>query len=307
MTSAAIIPVRNRPALIAQAIRSVQAQTLSLDEIIVVDDASTDETPETVLTLAQQDPRIRLVPLREKGGASRARNQGIASTRCDWICFLDSDDEWMPAKHARQVLALRESPAALASFTGLRYRWSQEERDAPAPRQVSLDDLRRRNWLGSTSSAMVRRTALEAVGGFDAGLPSCQDWDLWLRLRRDGDFAIVPDPLVSFNQSETVRITRSREPVLEGHRLMLEKALAGVTSATERRRIRASHRLRLAGLNLYDLDDPTVAAGELARSFVQSPTREAIELSGPILRTLLRRVRRRLPFKRAAAYPVSSA
>jgi glycosyltransferase involved in cell wall biosynthesis len=115
--SAAVIPVRNRSTLIVEAIASVQRQTQPPEEIIVVDDGSTDGTPDLVDRLSKADGRIRLIALPKSEGASAARNVGINSSQCDWICFLDSDDQWMTQKNELQSRALANWPEAVASFT----------------------------------------------------------------------------------------------------------------------------------------------------------------------------------------------
>ncbi len=91
-----IIPVFNRDELIVRCVQSVQAQTLTDLEIIVVDDASTDRTAQVVASLAARDPRIRLVRCERNIGPGMARNRGIASSSGAWVALLDSDDEYHP-------------------------------------------------------------------------------------------------------------------------------------------------------------------------------------------------------------------
>ena len=88
MATAVIIPVRNRALLLGKAIASVQKQTCQVDEIIVVDDGSTDDTVVAATQLSRQDSRIRVVVLAKNIGASAARNAGIDATECDWIASL---------------------------------------------------------------------------------------------------------------------------------------------------------------------------------------------------------------------------
>src|SRR6478735_441813 len=90
-----VMPVRNRADHVAVAIESIQAQSLKSWELVVVDDGSTDETPEIVAALAAADPRVRLI--REApSGVSRARNQAIEVAHGRYVAFLDSDNEWTP-------------------------------------------------------------------------------------------------------------------------------------------------------------------------------------------------------------------
>ncbi|UYY57070.1 glycosyltransferase family 2 protein [Sphingomonas sp. S2-65] len=288
MTTAVIIPVRNRPALVAQAIRSCQQQTLPVDEIIVVDDASTDDTPEIVERLASADPRVRLIRSQENRGAHNARNCGAAATQAEWLAFLDSDDQWLTAKHQKQAEALGQHPQAVACFTGIRYALPDGVRDEPLNRpSVSYDDLRLMNFLGSTSTAMVRRETFLSIGGFDVTLPSCQDWDLWLRLRERGEFATVAEPLLIYDQSDAGRISKNIYKVLEGHRVIFERTREGMSS-TQLRRVDAYHHIRLAQIYLWDFGARRKALAEVAKSLLRRPTRMGAHLLIAGLRALFR-------------------
>jgi glycosyltransferase involved in cell wall biosynthesis len=276
---------------VVDAIASIQRQTRPVDEIIVVDDGSTDATPDAVAHLSRQDGRIRLVALSKSAGASAARNVGINSTECDWISFLDSDDQWMARKHEIQCEAIANCPDdAVASFTGIRYEYSDHYYDVPAPAQIPFQELLGHNHLGSTSTAMVRRQALRQIGGFDPTLPSCQDWDLWIRLRRIGEFAIVPDPLVLFNQTERVRISSHKADVLAGHRQLFIRALKEVANKQERRIISAHHQARLAHIYLIDFNEPVSALFAATRSLLSCRTQKGANLLKGALRETLRRI-----------------
>ena len=270
--------MRNRPSLVLKAIASVQKQTCSLDEIVVVDDGSIDSTPDVVGKLSFQDSRIRLVRLPESVGASAARNVGVNSTQCDRICFLDSDDQWMNQKNELQSNALADYPQAVASFTGIRYQYEDCHTDVPAPSEITLRALRKLNYLGSTSTAMIRREALMQVGGFDPTLPSCQDWDIWIKLRRIGGFAIVPEPLVLFNQAERVRISRNKEAVFAGHRQLFARILKDVPDRKERRMVAAHHQIRLAQIYLWDFGQPLPAIATAVRSLALCRTADGKKL-----------------------------
>lgn len=100
-----IIPVYNRPILVLEAVASLQAQSLADWEAILVDDGSTDATPEVLQDLAAQDPRLTVLIGRQRGPAA-ARNTGAAKARSDWLLFLDSDD-WLAPE---ALLSLLQSP-----------------------------------------------------------------------------------------------------------------------------------------------------------------------------------------------------
>jgi succinoglycan biosynthesis protein ExoO len=101
MTVSIIIPAYNSGAFISRAIASALTQTVQAAEIIVIDDASTDNTSDIVRRLAVSHPQIKLMKLDTNGGPSRARNLGIASARGDWIAILDADDAWKPTRLER--------------------------------------------------------------------------------------------------------------------------------------------------------------------------------------------------------------
>lgn len=236
-----VVPTYNRADLIGKSIASIQAQTAPVAAIVIVDDGSTDDTRALVARLAVADPRITLVE-QANAGANVARNNGIGHAATALVAFLDSDDRWEPTKIARQLAAWAPRPDAVASFTGI----LAVDGDRPLyhydiPADPTLDDLRRHNALGTTSAAMVRTDVLRSVGGFDPTLPSCQDWDLWLRLRRAGPFAVVTDSLVLYEDGPHERITGNPVKAIAGHRAVFAKALADVVGWRARAQIRASH------------------------------------------------------------------
>jgi len=278
MTSTAIIPVRNRPHLISAAVASILKQTFPVDELIIIDDGSTDETPGVISELARTDSRIRPIFLPQPGGASLARNVGIEAAQCEWICFLDSDDRWMPEKHERQVAELEKKPDVIAAFTGCRNIYHKHSADVLPLAEVGVKDLRKRNFIGTTSSAMVRRSAILAVGGFDAALPSCQDWDLWIKLRNIGEFALICEPLVEFDQTQEIRITHNKSAVLEGHRIVFNRILSEMDNGLEKRRVIANHCCRMAEIYLHDLHEPKTALINSLKSLTIFPTKRGVRL-----------------------------
>jgi len=194
-----VIPARNRAHTLERALRSVLTQDSSDMEILVVDDASTDETPEVVRGL--HDSRIRLLEHAERRGGSAARNTGIRDARGKYIALLDSDDEWLPGKLALQVTTLREASERVGLvLTGFERIWGDEGVETLFPKIP--DDLHRRmlfhgNLLrGATSSALIRRECFEVAGLFDERLPAAQDYDMWVRITKHFDAMLIPEVLV---------------------------------------------------------------------------------------------------------------
>lgn len=248
MTSVSVvIPTYNRCGLLPRALASVFNQSVPIQEVIVVDDGSTDGTLDFLRDLASHEPHLRIVHV-DHGGANRARNAGISSATAEWVAFLDSDDWWDDTKIERQLGVLAGDPAAIAAFTGLLIHDENGERIANPKRAPSLMDLRCYNTLSSTSSALIRRDAIIQVKGFDPDLRSCQDWDLWFRLRGIGAFKVVREPLTHYDGGSHSRISNDLSAVVAGHEALFKRLQDGVSGFSARRKIRAWHNITLANV-----------------------------------------------------------
>jgi glycosyltransferase involved in cell wall biosynthesis len=194
-----VIPTHNRGAIVERGLRSVLAQSVAALEVIVVDDASTDDTAGRLRPYA--GPRVRVLRVAERGGGSRARNLGIDAARGDWVAFLDSDDEWRPTKLERQLarLSAPDGPGLSVVYCRRIMHDHLGGREIPVLSPLREGDVFRdlvTGWEVSTSQVMVARSALAEVGGFDPALPGSQDYDLWLRLAMAGHrFGGVPETL----------------------------------------------------------------------------------------------------------------
>jgi glycosyltransferase involved in cell wall biosynthesis len=171
------------------------AQTLPPDEVVVVDDASTDATTEVVEALG--DARVRLVRLPERRGAPTARNAGLDQAAGDVVGFLDSDDEWAPRRLERQVTEVPGAGLLACGF--IVRRPSSTVRAAPGCFRGSDPGrrlLRLRGGPLTTSCLMVDRRAGTRDTRFDAGLPALQDLDFAIRATAAGGLGHVRDALV---------------------------------------------------------------------------------------------------------------
>ena len=193
-----VIPTFNRAEFIEKAVASVLAQTFSCAEIVVVDDGSTDATPEIVRRLAEQSRvEIRYV-YQDNRGASAARNRGIAEARHDMLCFLDSDDRWAPSKLELQLAAMELEPKYLISHTReLWYRHgnrvNQKKKHAPPHGDIFERSLAM--CVVGMSTVMVRRELFTRYGLFAEDMLCCEDYDLWLRVSGKEEFLLVDEPL----------------------------------------------------------------------------------------------------------------
>jgi glycosyltransferase involved in cell wall biosynthesis len=189
-----IIPTYNRAWIVRDAIDSVLGQTYADFELIVVDDGSTDRTPEI---LNSYGDRLRVIRQANQG-VSAARNRGIGASSGPLIALLDSDDIWLPEKLTVQVDFFKKHPSALICQTeeiwirnGLRVNPGKRHRKPSGVIFERSLDL----CLVSPSAVMVRRALLEVVGLFDENLPACEDYDLWLRVGCRFPVHLIDKPL----------------------------------------------------------------------------------------------------------------
>jgi glycosyltransferase involved in cell wall biosynthesis len=196
-TISVIIPLYNRREEIGRAVASALRQSHAPHEIVVVDDASRDDSASAVAALG--DRRIRLVRHERNRGAAAARNTGIAAAEGEWIALLDSDDEWEPEKLTRQLAALRAVPnTPAASVTGYvirDYRTGEQRAFTPRPEDATLDALVWGCPLGVGSTLLARRAVFAEIGAFDPDLPRLEDWEWLLRYLPAHRLGVVPDPL----------------------------------------------------------------------------------------------------------------
>ncbi len=165
-----IMPVFNGAAFVEEAIASILPQLGPVDEIIVVDDGSTDATSELLAAFA---PRVTVLQGRGEG-PSAARNIGIAAARGQFIAFLDHDDLWPPGRHQALMAALNADPHADAAVG--RMRVQVEPGAIP-----DFDRPDGGHWPSFLWSCLYRRRLIEAVGAFDVSLRFGEDFDYYLR------------------------------------------------------------------------------------------------------------------------------
>jgi len=193
-----IIPTYNRAHIVPQAIQSVLNQSYQEFEIIVVDDASTDNTGEVIKSF--RDSRIRYIRQNMNHGAPTARNLGAKVARGEYLAFLDSDDVWYTELLRNQLNALSGlSPDVGFVYCGM-VRKEGENISVMGPGVLgeTFDDLLTRANGICTSSLVIRRVAFQAVNGFDVELASFQDFGLLLRLMSKYRNATVDDVLLEY-------------------------------------------------------------------------------------------------------------
>lgn len=196
-----IIPSFNRRQCLARALDSVLAQTRPADEVIVVDDGSSDGSGDMI---ARHYPRVHYL-YQQNRGVSAARNAGIRAASGDWIALLDSDDQWLPDKLALQLQALESATAEAGGAEQVLVHC--DEIWIRRGRRVNPMDKHAKagGWIFerclplcaiSPSAALIKKTLLQELGGFDESLPACEDYDLWLRICAAYPVLYVDRPLL---------------------------------------------------------------------------------------------------------------
>jgi glycosyltransferase involved in cell wall biosynthesis len=199
ITVSVIIPTHNRVKLLRRAVQSVLAQSMQDIEVIIVNDASTDDTEYYLLNLVKTDARVQFISNPQSQGGSQSRNSGIAASKGEWIAFLDDDDTWLPEKLTLQLQAMQDNPDAVAASCAYAVNYPLRiKKNIFPPNKVSYETLLKANCLGGASVCFCNAATLKKIGGFDAKLRSSQDWDLWIKLREAGEIIAVSTILVEY-------------------------------------------------------------------------------------------------------------
>jgi glycosyltransferase involved in cell wall biosynthesis len=195
-----VIPTRNRRTLLAETIDSILAQTLANWELIVVDDASEDDTFSYVSGLG--DRRIRAMRLEQHAERSAARNTGLDVAKGEFILFLDDDDLLIESGLQTHVDALVHHPAAVASVGSVE---EFDERGARSSSRLVRHRQERDVWpdvllgWGPVCGRTVFRTrAMQSVQGWNTTYNICEDHELWLRLSRLGPVVLLPEAVYRY-------------------------------------------------------------------------------------------------------------
>jgi glycosyltransferase involved in cell wall biosynthesis len=185
-----VLPVKNGERFLAQAIQSVLDQDYRPLEIVVVDGQSTDASPQ----IARSYEGVRYVLQSGELGLSRARNLGIAESRCDYIAFINCDDLWEPAKLSAQVRYLLRHPEAQAVVTRATFFLEPGCSVPPGFRSALLEG----DYMALLPEALLaRRSLFDRLGGFDETLTICDDIDWFARAQDENvTVAVLPDVLV---------------------------------------------------------------------------------------------------------------
>lgn len=222
-----VIPTYNRSSLISRAINSVLNQSFNDFEIIVVDDASNDDTQQILKSF--DDPRIIVLKHKQNLGCSASRNTGIRFSKSQYIGFIDSDDEWLPHKLEKQLKIFQASDTDVGLVYGcwknITRKTLKESVKQAMYRGFIFDNLLYSNVVGSPSGVIVKYECLHRIGGFDTDIPSTvEDWNTWLKLARLVKFEFVPEVLtITWDENDVVKLTKNQQKVVDGYFALLDK------------------------------------------------------------------------------------
>lgn len=201
-----IIPTYNRSKSILRSIQSVIDQTYPVDEIIIADDGSTDDTKDVLASI--KDARVKFCSLPENRGAGGARNYGVSKARNEIIAFHDSDDEWHVDKIEKQMAIFESHPECGLIYTAYRmhlvYGIEHIVPDLNKVDELSGDifaNLLVRNTIGAPT-VLMRKSIFEEVGGFDEKMRSLEDWDFALKVAGKYPIGFVAEPLLEVEQTQ---------------------------------------------------------------------------------------------------------
>ncbi|MEE2744149.1 MAG: glycosyltransferase [Bdellovibrionota bacterium] len=192
-----IIPTFNRSQELKRALKSVFAQDYPHFDVWVIDDGSTDNTPQVIEEFSTQK-NLNYIKT-ENRGVSAARNTGILKSKGEWCAFLDSDDEWLPHKLSRQVEFIRKNPTIpLVHGEEIWIRNGKRVNQKKIHQKSGGYIFRRclQLCLISPSAVIIKRDVLQKLEGFDEEFTVCEDYDLWLKMTSIYEVGFIKDPLI---------------------------------------------------------------------------------------------------------------
>ena len=268
---AVILTCCNEGAYIGLAVRSILQQTRAdlVESIVIADDGSDPTTVEVLREIESWDVRIRVLYGAGGAGLPAQRNLAIARSSAPVLAILDGDDLWTPDKLARQVPVLAADEKIGLVYSGYFTFGSDDLKTAHEARVLDLSaeaDLCRAYFLNDPpiipSTTLIRRTAFEACGGFDATIRVFEDTDFYIRLSRVSRFAFVSAPLL-YKRSRNSSITRARKDLMAHHALVALRAAAEDSRLLPLVPRRLSERARKLGNQQFLLGDASGATGLL--------------------------------------------
>lgn len=227
-----IIPTYNRQSTILRAVNSVLAQTYTNYEIIIIDDASTDDTEAIIQKLYSANSKIHYYRNEYNLGAGSSRNIGVSHSKGSYIAFQDSDDEWLPQKLTLQTKALALHSSCNIVYSVMKRFYLDNSFDFCPPDDMPVDmksgyifkSLLMGPFIGMPT-ALIEKNCFLSSGGFDTSIPVCEDYALFLSLARNGEVILVDEPLVYVYDTKE-SLNKNEIAKFETQMQMIEKYLS---------------------------------------------------------------------------------
>lgn len=247
MNISVVIPSYNRKEFLKRSLDSAINQTKKPLEIIVVDDGSTDGTEAMIKS---DYDFVKFIKQKNKG-VSAARNIGIKVSIGEWICFLDSDDEWKKDKLEKQINVMKSNPGykffhsnEIWIKNGLRINQKKKHKKYGGDIFDKCLDMCRI----SPSSVMIDKTVFDEVGNFNEDLVVCEDYELWLRICDKYRVFFIDEPLIIKYGGHQGQLSYSIESI-ENHRIKALEYL--ILENLNRKNKRHAIQMLLSKLNIY--------------------------------------------------------
>lgn len=225
-----IIPTSDRVIdILNNAVQSAKKQILPIDEIIIVDDNSDNVLSQNILSYCHKNNLVYISS--GNVGAAAARNIGITIAKGEYIAFLDDDDVWLSNKLLLQMPLFSEFNVGLVYSRGYTVKTDNHDNKLTIPyatdcyykTEVCYKDLLEKNYIGTTSQLVVRKSVLTQINGFDESLPSRQDYDLCIRIARNYRCLGVDEYLFLHYIHSTEQITANAYNNMKGYQLLFQK------------------------------------------------------------------------------------
>jgi teichuronic acid biosynthesis glycosyltransferase TuaG len=222
-----IIPTYNRSAMLGQAIGSVLKQTHPVDEIIICDDGSTDNSFDVVKSFNEE--RITWINCGKNGRPAIPRNTGIKNSTGKWLAFLDDDDEWLPSKIERQLNYLKDNKGKIIATNGIRRSSDQPDKVYTSFNLPVIDFkiLLASNYI-LCSSVLAEKKLVEQSGKFpeEDSLKALEDYVLWLKIAAGYDILFLNEELVVYNDDSSKSIRAKSDETWQQRQRIFDYLLA---------------------------------------------------------------------------------
>jgi len=229
MLISAIIPTYNRGPFLKDAVLSVIEQNHPVDECIIVDDGSTDNSQEIIKQLVVSSKIPLSTVYQENKGPAAARNKGVQLARGQYIAFLDSDDRWERKKIELQLSAHQKLPNHPISHTAERWlrrgaHLNKKKKHHPQSGEIFYQNLKL--CAVGMSTVMVKQEVFKTYGMFDESFPCCEDYEFWLRVSLHEPFLLVDKELTIKNGGREDQVSWKHRIGMDVHRIRaLEKII----------------------------------------------------------------------------------